>query len=313
MCFDCSAPFLKYIRFSVLLPGLSIPLLCKRQQAIRVEFSLLPLHTTMTTHTQMMPVYFLGIGGPNFMENTHHPAYAQLTSIGNEITTRVKPKAIVVFSAHWQGGHNSIAINVAEETDIIYDFYGFPKYYYEFKYPSKGSPALADKVATLLEKSGVKIEKVKRGLDHGVWVGFAVAFDPKKNPLHVPIVQHYRLGQALQSLRQEGILIIGAGMAVHNLYDFRATRGTGRTMPYVSTFDDALKEAATTLPEDREAKMAALLNREDARKAAPTLEHLLPMYVVAGAASNDTGERLWTLAEGSLSWAQYRFGKVPGA
>ncbi|KAL5375021.1 hypothetical protein DPSP01_011511 [Paraphaeosphaeria sporulosa] len=277
MCFDCSDPFLKYIRFSVLLAGLSIPLLCKRQQAIRVEFSLLPLHTTMTTPTQMMPVYFLGIGGPNFMENTHHPAYAQLTSVGNEITTRVKPKAIVVFSAHWQGGHTSIAINAAEETDIIYDFYGFPKHYYEFKYPSKGSPELADKVATLLEKSGVKIEKVKRGLDHGVWVRFA------------------------------------AGMAVHNLYDFRATRGTGRTMPYVFTFDDALKEAATTLPEDREAKMAGLLNREDARKAAPTLEHLLPMYVVAGAANNDTGERLWTLTEGSLSWAQYRFGKVPGA
>lgn len=69
-----------------------------------------------------------------------------------------------------------------------------------------------------------------------------VAFDPKKNPLNVPIVQvslynnentdqHYRIGQALESLRDEGILIIGAGMAVHNLHDFRATRGTGKTMP----------------------------------------------------------------------------------
>jgi Catalytic LigB subunit of aromatic ring-opening dioxygenase len=69
-----------------------------------------------------------------------------------------------------------------------------------------------------------------------------IAFDPKKNPLNVPIVQaslfnsedveqHYRLGQALESLRDEGFLIIGAGMAVHNLRDFRAMRGTGRTMP----------------------------------------------------------------------------------
>ncbi|KAJ4302973.1 hypothetical protein N0V90_001864 [Kalmusia sp. IMI 367209] len=231
-----------------------------------------------------MPVYFLGIGGPNFMENTQHPAYVQLTSVGYEVTTVVKPKAIVVFSAHWSESPDTIAINAAEKTDIIYDFYGFPKHYYEYEYPNKGSPELADKVSGLLGSAGVKVEKVKRGLDHGVWVGFVAAFDPKKNPLNVPIVQislfdnedvdqHYRLGQALQNLRDEGILIVGAGMAVHNLHDFRAIRGTGRTMP----FDEALKEAATAPPEERQAKMKDLMKRSDARKAGPTLEHLLPL------------------------------------
>lgn len=45
--------------------------------------------------------------------------------------------------------------------------------------------------------------------------------------------QHYRVGQALESLRDEGILIIGAGMAVHNLHDFRVMRvsGGGKRMP----------------------------------------------------------------------------------
>lgn len=79
---------------------------------------------------------------------------------------------------------------------------------------------------------------------------------------------------------------------------------------YAFSFDEALKEAATAKPETRQAKMLALMRRSDVRKAHPSLEHLLPVYVAAGAAGSDLGEQLWTLPEGSLSWAQYRFGKV---
>ena len=57
--------------------------------------------------------------------------------------------------------------------------------------------------------------------------------------------------------------------------------------------------------------MSALVQRDDARKAHPTLDHILPLYVVAGAAGEDVGERLWTFPDGSLNWAQYRFGEVP--
>lgn len=83
------------------------------------------------------------------------------------------------------------------------------------------------------------------------------------------------------------------------------------TLPsYVFSFDEALKEAATAKPAERQAKMAALLKRSDAREAHPSIEHLLPTHIAAGAAGSDYGERLWTLPEGSLSWAQYRFGDV---
>ena len=34
-------------------------------------------------------------------------------------------------------------------------------------------------------------------------------------------------------------------------------------------------------------------------------------HVVAGAAGEDRGQRLWTLEDGSMSWAQFRFGEVP--
>jgi len=97
-----------------------------------------------------------------------------MAAIGQEITTKVKPKAIVVFSAHWQDGPNSIKINVAEETDIIYDFYGFPTHYYEHEFPNKGSPEVAEMVIGKLEGAGIEVERVKRGLDHGVWAGFII-------------------------------------------------------------------------------------------------------------------------------------------
>jgi 4,5-DOPA dioxygenase extradiol len=129
---------------------------------------------TTTVPSSRMPVYFLSIGGPNFMENTQHPAYAKLSDVGREITTKVNPKAIVVFSAHWQDSPNRIQINAAEDTDIIYDFYGFPPHYYEYKFPNRGSPELADTVIEKLGSVGIEVQKVKRGLDHGVWAGFVV-------------------------------------------------------------------------------------------------------------------------------------------
>ena len=119
------------------------------------------------------PVYFLSIGGPNTIENTNHPAYLQLQQVGHEIVSQVKPEAVIVFSAHWQDNvDNRVQINTAEETQLIYDFSGFPESYYEIKYPSRGSPDLAAKVMKLLTDAGIRAQGVTRGLDHGVWVGF---------------------------------------------------------------------------------------------------------------------------------------------
>jgi len=122
--------------------------------------------------------------------------------------------------------------------------------------------------------------------------------------------QHYRLGQAVSKLRDENIQIIVSGMAVHNLRDMHFAMGNPEPLPYTTSFDEALKDAVTTAPEGREKALADLLMRPDARLAHPTFDHLLPIHIGAGAAGEDTGERLWTLKEGSLSWAQFRFGEV---
>ena len=73
---------------------------------------------------------------------------------------------------------------------------------------------------------------MRRGLDHGVWASFKVAFNEKTNPLNIPIVQvslyatedpvqYIALGRAVSNLRDEGIQIIVSGMAVHNLRDMQ--------------------------------------------------------------------------------------------
>lgn len=124
------------------------------------------------------------------MYDVDHPAYKKLGEIGREITSKVKPRAVVVFSAHWQASRDTIQVNTAEITDLIYEcvwpsfskdigcgahkysFYGFPSHYYKEKYPNVGSPEVAQKVLNALGAAGIKAEGVKRGLDHGVWASF---------------------------------------------------------------------------------------------------------------------------------------------
>lgn len=55
------------------------------------------------------------------MYDVEHPAYRKLAEIGKEITSQVKPKAVVVFSAHWQAGRDSVQVNTAEMTELIYE------------------------------------------------------------------------------------------------------------------------------------------------------------------------------------------------
>lgn len=176
----------RYIYFAFLLLRLAIPLVYRTVQLYTSNIyqaatthSTTPVTSFMADSSNIKtasrtPVYFLGIGGPNFMEDTEHPAYAKLAEVGRDITTKVKPKAVVVFSAHWQASPNKIQINAAEHTDLIYDFYGFPPHYYEYDYPNKGSPEVAEKVIQRLGVAGIEVERVKRGLDHGVWAGFMV-------------------------------------------------------------------------------------------------------------------------------------------
>ena len=68
------------------------------------------------------PVYFFSHGGPTIIEQTEHPAYKWLQNIGREITQEVKPKAVIVVSAHWQAGPSTVEVNVGEYEPLIYEY-----------------------------------------------------------------------------------------------------------------------------------------------------------------------------------------------
>ncbi|KAF3308334.1 hypothetical protein TWF173_001540 [Orbilia oligospora] len=264
-----------------------------------------------------LPIYFLSHGGPPILDWKHHPAYSAFQRFGKEVVN-LKPKGIIVISAHFAGNRDEIFINAAEFTDLVYDFYGFPKHYYQKKFPHKGSPELATEISEILASENIKSRLVKRGLDHGVWIPFSIAFD-SNNPLEVPIVQvsiysnenpdkHIALGKALASLRQSYV-IVNSGQAVHNLRDFSFDETA--VLPYVKPFDKALEAAMTeNVGEEREEAMLRLLKRSDARAAHPTFDHILPIYVAIGAGSNSRGKQIFNHREGSLGWAQYRLDKM---
>jgi aromatic ring-opening dioxygenase catalytic subunit (LigB family) len=155
-----------------------------------------------------------------------------------------------------------------------------------------------------------------------VFSGFNVAFDPTSNPLRCPLVQvslfnsedvnaHYALGRAVSSLRDDNVVIIGTGMTVHNLRDMRFLMRNSEPLPYAVSFDEALKEAVEADPAVRQERMAAVAKRPDARQAHPWMDHLMPVYVAAGAAGDDPGQQIWTMHEACFAWGQYRFGQVP--
>ena len=204
------------------------------------------------------------------------------------------PKAILIVSGHWET--DGFQFTAAPLPALIFDYYGFPPHTYQLTYEASGDPALAERAAGLLHAAGYQAGiDAGRGIDHGVFVPLKVAF-PRAD---VPIVEMsldqgldpvlaYRAGRTLRPLRDEGVLIIGAGMSFHNL---RAYRNAQATEPSLA-FDDWLAGVVEGDPAAREAGLADWAAAPAARLAHPREEHLLPLMVAAGA-SNAPGERVF--------------------
>lgn len=234
----------------------------------------------------MLPTLFISHGSP-MTALMDSPAKHFLETLG---TVFPRPRAILVASAHWETA--APEVNAVATNSTIHDFYGFPQALFDLTYNAPGAPALAAEITTLLQKSGfTPSTDTSRGLDHGAWVPLLLAY-PEAN---IPVLQlsvqtrlgtrhHLALGAALQSLREQNILIIGSGSFTHDLRRFRGGRQAldAPETPDITAFSDWMDDHI------KSADLAALADyRRLAPHAAdehPTEEHLLPLYVALGAA-----------------------------
>ncbi len=118
------------------------------------------------------------------------------------------------------------------------------------------------------------------------------------------VAEHIAAGRALQTLRDEGVLIIGSGLSYHNMRGF----GQPGSMRVSVEFEQYLHEAITSDETLRLEKLVRWEQASSARAAHPQEDHLMPLMVIAGAAGSDIGERVVLDTVMNVVMASYRFG-----
>ena len=260
-----------------------------------------------------LPTYFISHGGgPCF--DMDWPGGNPFAGLGRYLSgfasdVPIRPRAIVVVSAHWEATVPTVTANAAPS--LIYDYTNFPPHTYALRYDAPGSPELAQRVRDLLEGAGINsASDAERGLDHGVFVPFRLMY-PEAD---IPVVQlsmragydpaaHFALGAAIAPLRDEGVLIVGSGMSFH---DLRTIMNGERED--AERFDSWLTAAVTGNAERRAALLLRWSDAPSARAAHPEEDHLVPLFVAAGAASTDAGRRVFHDDLLNKPISGYRFG-----
>lgn len=227
-----------------------------------------------------MPAVFFGHGSPlNALEqNVYTRAWQSISK------TLGRPSAVVAVSAHWY--LPGTRVTAMEQPRTIHDFAGFPRELYEVSYPAPGEPALARRLAQLLQPLQVQLDE-EWGLDHGTWSVLKHVFPAAD----VPVIQlsidatqapafHHEVGQRLAPLRDEGVLVIGSGNVVHNLRTYAWRRRVIEPYDWAVRFDALVRQALAS--GDQRTLIEYQELGEDARLSVPSPEHYLPLLYVLG-------------------------------
>lgn len=240
--------------------------------------------------TDRLPVLFVSHGSPMFALEAGETGPA-LTRWGQALRQRHPGlRGVVILSPHWMA--HGVEVMAHAQPPTWHDFGGFPPALYRLQYPAPGAPVLAQQVQARLAQAGIAaMLNPERPLDHGAWVPLMHLL-PQAD---VPVVQLalpvdadaravYALGQALQDLRSQGVLLVGSGSMTHNLREFFG--GERQAASYVVEFSRWVEQQVQAGAID------ALLDWQQqaphALRAHPTDEHFLPLYFALGAGAGST-------------------------
>lgn len=255
----------------------------------------------------MLPSLFISHGSPMLAlePGASGPALARLAA---ELP---RPRAILVVSAHWESSDLRVSCNPHPET--WHDFGGFPAALFAVQYPAPGDPELAAQVVELLQAEGLPAQlDSQRPFDHGTWVPLSLMY-PQAD---IPVVQlslpsrlgpalQTRIGHALASLREQGVLLIGSGSITHNLRDLDWHAGPESVEPWAKAFRDWMIDKLAA--NDQAALHDYRQQAPNAVRSHPSDEHLLPLYFARGAGGEfSVAHQGFTL--GALGMDIYRFG-----
>lgn len=259
-----------------------------------------------TDTMKRFPTLFVSHGAPTLALETGGAADF-LRGLGE---TLGRPAAIVCVTAHWDRPLPSVSGAASPRT--VHDFAGFPPQLYALRYQAPGSPPLAREIAGALAAVDLPAQvDDERGLDHGVWVPLSLMYPTADVPVVALSVHsgadptfHFDIGRALEPFRAQGILILGSGGATHNLRDVMRRPRHESPMPYAEEFSEWLCLAVT---QGRSEDLLEYRERAPhARRAHPTTEHILPLFVALGAAGAPPGRVLHReIAYGALSLAAF--------
>jgi 4,5-DOPA dioxygenase extradiol len=223
-----------------------------------------------------MPSVFVGVGGPRQMWDEEWSSAQRAWA-----ETMPAPSAILLFSAHWL--HYPTTLGATKRVPLVYDYYNFPKHFYEVQYPAPPAPELAGRFRDLMADK-LEIETSDRGLDHGAFIGLMGMYPQADVPvLEVSIPTFdpqslFAIGHCLAPLRDEGVMIMGAGLLNHG----RASAEVNRA--FDAWVVDALERR------DLESLFRYQELGPGVEHVLPTPEHFVPLLVAYGAAFETGGE-----------------------
>ena len=257
---------------------------------------------------QTAPTLFISHGAPTFALEPGELGQR----LAQQGTALKDIRAIVAVSPHWET--HGLRVTSQRQPPTIHDFYGFPAPLYALQYPAPGSPEVTQWVLAALAQAGLAAEPdPERGMDHGVWVPLRhlrpaadIPIVCVSLPLDATASSAWQLGRALAPLRERGVMVMGSGSLTHNLAEFRGPAVT-EIAPYVTDFTHWIRSALQT--RNRETLFDYRARAPAAKRAHPTQEHLMPLFVAFGASTDqDTFNVLTTeVRYGMLSMESYRW------